>query len=129
MQKIPLKLAKAGMVLAKPVLRDNGLVLMAEGTELSETLLPRLESMGVETLVVKGNPVDLGGAGGSTAFTERAERMEHLFRKYKADPWMSRLKDHLVQYFTLKAAAEAAEQAALAEAEQAAQAEEGNGDG
>ena len=62
MQKIPLSLAKAGFVLAKPVLRDNGMVLVAEGTELTEALLARLASMEVASLTVEGAPVDMEGA-------------------------------------------------------------------
>ena len=111
MQRIPLRLAQAGMVLEKPILRDNGLVLIAEGSELSDTVLRRLESMNVETIVVKGNPVDMEGMGGGTSFSQRAERMDHLFRKYKADPFMLRLKDRLKEYFNLKAAAQAAQEA------------------
>ncbi len=120
MQKIPLNLAKPGMILDKPLLRDNGLVLVAEGTELSDTLLGRLLTMGIETIVVKGNPVDLDGAGGGSSFCQRAERMDHLFRKYQADPFMMKLKERLTEYFKLKAAAEAAAQAAAEAAAKAA---------
>jgi hypothetical protein len=111
-QRIPLSLAKPGMILDKPLLRDNGLVLVAEGTELSESLLMRLANMDIETVVVKGNPVDMNGAGGGSSFSQRAERLDHLFRKYQADPFMLKLKERLMDYFKLKAAAEAAAQAA-----------------
>ena len=106
MQKIPLKLAKPGFVLAKPVLRDNGMVLLAEGTELSESLLTRLEDMDVAAVVVKGEPVDMEGAAGSGGFAKRLERLDHLFRRYKADPWMGRVKERLREHFKIKAAAE-----------------------
>ncbi len=112
MQKIPLKLAKPGMVLAKPVLRDNGLVLMAEGAELSQALLDRLERMEVGSITVKGNPVDMEGASGGTQYAKVIERLDHLFRKYKSDPFMNKLKVHLRNYFQVKAAAEAAALAA-----------------
>ncbi len=119
MQKIPLNLAKAGMKLAKPILRDNGLVLVAENTELSESLLERLERMDVAMVTVQGNPVDLGG-GGTNPYTIRIERLEHLFRKHGDDPWMVKLLTHLKDYFLLKAAsapvvAESPEQAQPAE--------------
>ncbi|WP_045221818.1 hypothetical protein [Desulfonatronum thioautotrophicum] len=103
MQKIPLKLAMPGMKLAKPILRDNGLVLVAEDTELSESLLERLERMDVATVTVQGNPVNLGGAG-ANPYTERAKRLEYLFRKQFEDPWMNQLRTHLHDYFQLKAA-------------------------
>lgn len=104
MQKIPLNLAKPGMKLAKPILRDNGLVLVAENSELSESLLERLERMDVAMVTVQGNPVALGGEGGTNPYAIRAERLEHLFRKQRDDPWMSQLLVHLKDYFLLKAA-------------------------
>lgn len=108
MQKIPLNLAKPGMKLAKPILRDNGLVLVTENTELSEALLERLERMEVATVTVQGNPVVLDGEGGTNPYAIRAERLEHLFRKQRDDPWMSQLHAHLKNYFLLKAASAAA---------------------
>ena len=108
MQKIPLNLAKPGMKLARPILRDNGLVLVAEKTELSETLLERLERMDVSMVTVQGTPVVLDGEGGANPFTVRAERLDHLFRKQRDDPWMTRLHAHLRNYFLLKAASAAA---------------------
>ena len=118
MQKIPLALAKAGMVLAKPVLRDNSLVLVAEGAELSDTLLERLQRMDVEAVTVQGNPVDMDGAAGGTRIGERLERLDHLFRKHQHDPFMGQLKGWLREYFQLKAA-QAAAAAAVAEAAEA----------
>lgn len=105
MQKIPLNLAKPGMKLAKPVLRDNGLVLVAENTELTESLLERLERMDIAMLTVQGNPVDLGGDGdGTNPYSARAARLDHLFRKHTQDAWMEKIKAHLKNYFLLKAA-------------------------
>lgn len=127
MQKIPVRLAKPGMTLAKPILRDNGLVLMAEGTELTEALLGRLPGMNIETVVVKGSPLNMEGMGGSSAYAKRAERLGHLFRKYGDDPFMMKLKSRLQQYFQLKAAAQAAEEQAEKEEmakEKAARAEQ-----
>jgi hypothetical protein len=43
MQKIPINKAKPGMTLAKPVLKENGMVLVAENTELTETHLATLK--------------------------------------------------------------------------------------
>ena len=111
MQKIPLSLAKPGMVLEKPVARENGIVLIAQGTEISEMILERLERMDIQTVVVEGQPVDMEGLSGGTDYAARAERLEHLFRRYKADPWMGRVKKSLADYFRIKAAADAADAA------------------
>ena len=60
MQKIPLDMATDGMVLAKPVERENGVVLMGEGTELTEGLIEKLKALDIKAITVKGRPVDTG---------------------------------------------------------------------
>ncbi|WP_027179973.1 hypothetical protein [Maridesulfovibrio bastinii] len=136
MQKIPVKLAAPGMKLAKPVTRENGMVVIAEGAELSETLISRLEQMKIERIMVQGNPLDLDGSGNSS-WSKRAERLDNLFRRYKKDRWMTRVKGFFKEYFELKAAEQKAaeeaerlaEEKARAEAEAAAlEAENGDGE-
>lgn len=112
MQRIPLNLAEEGMTLAKPITRDNGMVLVGEGTELTASLIARLENMDVSHVTVKGGPVDAGGGD-----SERAGRLDHLFRKHKGDPWMQAVKKHFHSYFTMRAAS-------LAKASQAEEEEE-----
>lgn len=106
MQKIPLNLATPGMKLAKPVTRENGMVVIAEGMELTDSLIARMENMNIDKIVVKGNPVDLGGEGGDTAFGKRLERLDHLFRRQDS-PWMQKVKEFFHKYFKLKAAQQA----------------------
>lgn len=103
MQRIPLNLARPGMALAKPVLRDNGLVLVAENTALTESLLERLGRMEIETITVQGHPVDMGD-GGQSPYAVRLGRLEHLFRSHGKDPWMQQVHAHIQQYFQIKAA-------------------------
>ena len=116
MQKIPLNLAKPGMVLAKAVSRPDGMVLAAAGSTLTEGLLDRLEPMGVSHLVVEGEPVALEGAG-STSFGKRLERLDYLFRKYPDDKWMGQMRRLLHRYFGMKAASAAARLARAAKGE------------
>lgn len=120
MQRIPVKLARAGMTLAKPIHKDNGMVLLAEGTELSDSLVERIPAMGVDSIVVQGHPVDMDGLAGGTSHAKRVERMDHLFRRHTDDPWMMKLKKVFKGYFTMKAA----EQAAAEKAEREARAAE-----
>ncbi|MGE4296871.1 MAG: hypothetical protein AB7E47_02485 [Desulfovibrionaceae bacterium] len=111
MQKIPLNLAAAGMVLAKPVMRDNGTVLVAEGTELTDNLLFRLENMHVDNVVVEGSPVAMGDSEGIASgadWGKRLERLDHLFRHHGGDPYMAAVKAWLHEYFAVKAAGVAA---------------------
>lgn len=120
MQKIPITLAKPGMKLAKPVARDNGITIMAEGMELTDALISRLDSLNIEAIVVKGNPVDMGEDGGGTSFDERMKRMDHLFSIYTQDKWMVKVRERMKAYFKFKAAAQAARERAEREAELAA---------
>jgi len=113
MQKIPIDLAGPGMKLAKPVTKDNGMTVMAEGMELTDSLISRLKNMSVERITVQGNPVDMGGAGAGTVYAERLERLDPLFRRYTNDKWMNRVKDRMSQYFHIKAAAQEAKRKAL----------------
>jgi hypothetical protein len=106
MQKIPLNLAAPSMVLAKPVQREDGMVLLAEGTELSDALIARLKSMRVEHIVVEGTPVDLEGL--SFTPTKTPEDLDRLFRKHTDNPFMMKLKSHLAEYFRQRAALRAA---------------------
>jgi hypothetical protein len=110
MQKIPLQLVRAGMVLAKPATRENGMVLVAAGTTLTDALISRLETMGVEQLVVEGDTLDMGGCG-VEALAQKEERLEQLFRNFKDDGYMQRVKGIVRDYYThkcLQAAAQAA---------------------
>lgn len=112
MQKIPLNLARPGMVLAKPVARADGIAVAAAGSAISASLLGRLDAMGVTHLVVEGEPVRLDGPAGVTAFDKRLERLTFLFRKYPDDKWMGQIRRLLDNYFRLKAASSAARVAA-----------------
>lgn len=120
MQKIPLNLAKPGMILAKPVARPDGIAVAAPGTELTENLLDRFDSMGVAHVVVEGEPISLDGPAGSSSFDKRLERLPFLFRKFSDDKWMAQIRRLLDHYFRMKAAASAA----MAEAARAAKAAE-----
>jgi hypothetical protein len=103
MQKIPLTLAQPGMVLEKPVTRQNGMVLVGPGTPLSESLINRLENMDIEFIVVQGHPVEMEGQA-DTAPSARIERLDHLFRAFADDAWMMQVKTAVAAYWSSKAA-------------------------
>ena len=122
MQKIPLNLARAGMILAKPVARADGIAVAAAGSEISDSLLSRFDAMGVTHLVVEGEPVSLDGPAGASSFDKRIERFPFLFRKYPDDKWMGQIRRLLDNYFRMKAASSAAMAAAAVAAKEAAMA-------
>jgi 5'(3')-deoxyribonucleotidase len=103
MQKIPLTLAKAGMKLAKPITKANGMPIIAAGVELSDSLISRLDGMGIDKIFVVGDAV-----AASQNPSERVTRLDHLFRRLEADPFQNKVKRYLREYFTIKAAADAA---------------------
>jgi hypothetical protein len=54
MAKILVEQLKPGMKLARPLLNASGMVLMAEGTELTEARISKIENMGVDSVYVDG---------------------------------------------------------------------------
>ena len=60
MQKIPIMLAVADMVLARDVFRgdaQSGMPICGKGTVLSAALIARLENLDIQSLYVEGHPV------------------------------------------------------------------------
>jgi hypothetical protein len=100
MQRIPIKFASPGMILAKPALRSDGMILAGEGFVLSDSVLEKLKDAGLSSLVVKGRPLPNLGAGMDLAKVR--ERIPHLFRKYQDDPFMNAMRN-LLEHFVDKA--------------------------
>jgi len=107
MQKIPLNLAKAGYVLAKPVSRADGMVVAPQGAELTDGLLDKFDMMGVEHVVVEGEPVQMDGVSSGTNYDQRLQRLDHLFRHHADNAWMNQVKALLTNYFKMKVASKA----------------------
>jgi hypothetical protein len=128
MQKIPIDLARSGMKLARPVIKEGGMTIMAEGMELTDSLIARLQNMKIDRITVQGHPVEMGGAGAGTKYAERMERMNVLFRRYGDDKWMVRVRDRMAQYFKIKAAAQEARQKAMESMETEPDEPGGNGE-
>lgn len=112
MHKIPLQLAKPDMVLAKPVTRENGMVLVAAGTVLTEGLIAKLGNMGVELLVVEGEALDMGGGCNEEVLAKKRERLDRLFRHFGNDKYMLQVKQLVSDYYARQCALAAAAQAA-----------------
>lgn len=52
---ITLTRAEQGMILAKPVIDNQGRILCGEGKELTDKLIYRFENMGITTLFIENN--------------------------------------------------------------------------
>ena len=59
MQRLPIHLLEPGMVVARDVVNDKAMVLVAEDTELTGKLIFRLENMKIRNVLVQGCPVQL----------------------------------------------------------------------
>lgn len=95
MQRLPLDLLKPGMVLAKAVLNEKGMALCGEGTELSAAMIERLKRMCVNSVVVKGQPVDLGESAKSKE--ELVAEMQARFAPVTGNPLMELIKTAIGQ--------------------------------
>lgn len=115
MQKIPLKMATHGMILGEAVQREDGLVLVGAGAELTESIINRLTAAGIGSITVKGRPV-AGGAGGD--YKSLIENLEPMFRNYRENRFMLGLQGVLRKYFKVKLAESEAAKQAAAEAEE-----------
>ncbi len=91
MQKIPLKLAAPGMKLAKSVSNKRGMTLCGEGTELTESIIDRMNEMEVKRITVEGHPVDTGVE--EKSLSQQIDELNARFRYVEADPLMKKLKN------------------------------------
>jgi len=92
MQRILLEKAREGMTLAKPVVNDNGITLVREGTELTRTLIERLVSLGIQNIIVQGHPLETDGET-EKPLSVLEKEMEDRFRPTQSNPLMQQLKE------------------------------------
>jgi len=82
-QRLPIKYAKPGMVLAKEAVTEEGMVLCGPGTELDAAIISRFQKAGLEAITVEGHPVILPG---EKSLKERIKELEMRFSRVKGDP-------------------------------------------
>jgi len=91
MQKIPLQLARAGMVLARAVFRDDintGNPVCGKDIVLTESLISRLETMEIKSVYIKGRPI---WQAGDPTLDEMLRDLDLRFEKVRQDPLMNKL--------------------------------------
>jgi hypothetical protein len=86
MPKIPVAKLEPGMKLAKPVTAKNGMVMLGEGTELSETWIERIRDMDIASIFVEGPPVQ------AVPKEEALASLEARFAKVDGKPYMNVIK-------------------------------------
>lgn len=81
MQKIPISLAEAEMVLGRDVFKNDspaGIPICGKGTVLTTPLIMRLQNMGVQSIYVEGHPVHQEG---DKSLDEQLVDLEKRFAK------------------------------------------------
>lgn len=99
MQKIPLKLATSGMVLARDVYRNgngSGFPVCGKKTVLTDPLIARLEQMDIASIYVEGQQLQ---EEGRHSLEGLLRDLEHRFEKVRQDPLMARLHDIYCDYY------------------------------
>ncbi len=100
MQRIPIMLALPGMVLAREICRQDGACgppICGKGMTLTLSFIERLKKMGVQTITVEGNPVQV--EGGRTP-EDLLRDLDRRFRKVAADPLTGKLKEIYRELYT-----------------------------
>ncbi len=99
MQRLPIKLATAGMKLAKEASTPEGQVLCGPGTMLTETLLLRLAKAGIHTVTVEGHPVRMPG---EKSLNQRLNELHERFTRVKEDPVLRALERLIAEFWIVQ---------------------------
>src|SRR5512139_2794904 len=86
MPKIPVEQLKAGMKLGRPLMNSSGMVLMAEGTELTESRISKIENMGVDSVFIDGP------SRPAKPKEDLLDALERRFARTAGNPQMSLIK-------------------------------------
>jgi len=93
MQKIPLMLAAADMVLAREVFRGDspaGMPICGKGTVLTDALIARLDHLDIQSVYVEGHPV---WEDGDRSLDDVLCDLENRFGKVADDPLTTKLHE------------------------------------
>jgi hypothetical protein len=75
-----------GMVLAKPLIGKNGMVILGEGAELTEKWIDRIRDMGIDGVFVGGHSEP------AMPLDEALSRLEERFETVQDKPYMALIK-------------------------------------
>ncbi|HMK56549.1 MAG TPA: hypothetical protein VK448_07935 [Dissulfurispiraceae bacterium] len=86
MQRIPISSLKAGMVVAKAITNDSGMVLLSVGTALTDSLITRLNRMDLQSIWIEG------ASETAKSRDEMLADLDSRFRKTGNEPYMNVIK-------------------------------------
>ena len=75
-----------GMILSKPVTNANGVVMLAEGTELTDSVIEKMRDMDIDYVYVKG------GLEGDTTLEQMLADLDKRFLSVEEAPYMDVIK-------------------------------------
>lgn len=85
-QKIPINELKVGMVVARAITNDSGMVLLSEGTALTDSLIKRLNRMDLQSIFIEGAPLN------GKSREEMLSDLDKRFKKTEKEPYMNVIK-------------------------------------
>jgi len=85
-QRIPLSELKVGMVVARAITNESGMVLLSEGTALTESLIVRLGRMDLSHIFIRG------ASSSDKSKAELLSELDHRFKKTEKEPYMHIIK-------------------------------------
>jgi hypothetical protein len=86
MQRIAKEALLPGMKLAKPIMGQNGMVMLVEGTELTEKWIDRIQDMDVTGVFVEG------ASEPAVPLDEELAGLEKRFATVHQEPYMGLIK-------------------------------------
>jgi len=86
MPKIPASKLEPGMKLAKPIVGKNGMVMLGEGTELTEKWVERIQDMEIASVFIEGPPVQ------TISKEEALANLDARFNLVQDKPFMNSIK-------------------------------------
>lgn len=86
MKRVSVDSLKPGVKLAQPVVNDSGMIIIGEGTVLSDSHIDRLQNMNISSVFIEGS------AGPQKSKAELIAELDARFKKTEDEPYMSTLK-------------------------------------
>lgn len=92
MAKVPVTNLKAGMKLTKPVVNDAGMVMLGEGTILTDQMINKITNMNINAVFVEG------GQQRTKTKEETLREIEQRFSKSGDNEQMRLLKKIMIEH-------------------------------
>jgi len=90
--KVTVNNLKPGMKLSKPVVNEAGMILLGEGTEITDALIERLQNMNVSSVFVEG------ASKPQKPKEDAMAEIDARFKKTENEPHMGMLKKLLKEH-------------------------------